>query len=100
MGFFDADLKKIFTAPVEDLRSAPADRFIKNERAKLRMHVSRWTGHYQYKISHIIDHLIERSRALDLQMKNGQEQTMLDLTAMLSAKTASFLATGEYEISL
>jgi hypothetical protein len=100
VGFFDEDLKRIFSFEKDPRAPLTAERFIRNHRLKLRDPLSKWTGQDRYKIKFIMDHLCERCKDLKLFLRNNPEDTLLEVTAMLAAKTASFLATGKYRISL
>jgi hypothetical protein len=100
VGFFDEDLKRIFSQTKDPKKPMSAGKFIGNYRSKIRDHVCNWTGHDRHKLKFIMDHMCSRCDELKLFLQYNSEETLLELTAMLTAKTASFLASGKYKITL
>jgi hypothetical protein len=98
--FFDRELMRVFSKNEEHKFNPRADRFLRQERVELRARISKWTGHYHYAVNDIINELIKRSAELNLHLRVGERKTRMDLVAMLSARTAAYLASGEYKIYL
>jgi Putative zinc-binding metallo-peptidase len=88
---YDRDLLRIFSADPRDRRSPAASTFIRQNRAKVRQMVSRWTGEYQLTLDAVLDDMIVRCRELRLRAVGPPRQLRMDFTVLLTAKTVHSL---------
>ncbi len=88
---YDRDLQRIFTdAPLRG--NAPsASTFLRQNRAKIRRMVSKWTGEYQLTLDAVLDAMIVRCRELKLRAAGPEKQLMMDFAVLLTAKTVHSL---------
>ncbi len=59
-----------------------------------------WTGEYQYTIDQVLQHMIERSRQLDLRLVTPEDQAKLDFTVLLTVQTMNYLHSGRHRLAL
>jgi hypothetical protein len=88
---YDRDLLRIFSADPRHRRSPPAAAFIRNNRARLRRLVSKWTGEYQLTLDAVLDEMIDRCQELKLRAVGSERKLRLDFTVLLTAKTVHSL---------
>jgi len=98
--FFDADLMKLFSDEPEDRDNERAAVFLRRVRPEIRRMVSRWTGHYQYNLDHVLKDIIGRCRELKLHLAGPAEQTKIDAAIMLTVNTMNFLYSRRRWLSL
>jgi hypothetical protein len=88
---YDRDLLRIFSVDPRHSRSPAATTFIRQNRAKIRQMVSRWTGEYQLTLDSVLDDMIVRCRELKLRAVGPTRQLRTDFTVLLTAKTVHSL---------
>jgi hypothetical protein len=88
---YDRDLHRIFSDDPRHSRSRAASTFIRQNRAKIRQIVSKWTGEYQLTLDKVIDDMIGRCRELKLRAVGPERQLRTDFTVLLTAKTVHSL---------
>jgi hypothetical protein len=88
---YDRDLQRIFSADPRYRRSPAAATFIRQNRAKIRQMVSRWTGEYQLTLDTVLDDMIVRCRELKLRAVGPTRRLRMDFTVLLTAKTVHSL---------
>ena len=88
---YDRDLLRIFSTDPRHRRAPAASTFIRNNRARIRRLVSKWTGEYQLSLDAVLDEMIERSREMKLRAPGSERQLRLDFTVLLTAKTVHSL---------
>lgn len=88
---YDRELHRIFSSDPRHRRSLAASTFIRQNRAKFRQTVSKWTGEYQLTVDSLLDHMIDRCRELKLRAVGSKRQLKIDFTVLLTAKTVHSL---------
>jgi hypothetical protein len=97
---FDGDLKEIFELPRGKAKDwEPAAAFIASHRRVMVKGISYWTGLYDVLVRSLIQHFIERARALDLRVdpKKGQA-ALMDLLAFSTTLCMNKLYKGDFII--
>jgi hypothetical protein len=99
--FYDRDLRRLFPAPAEGVRTMPASRFINRVRKDVRRTVGAWTGVYQYTIDQVIEEMAERCDELELRFTAGaDERTRSDFIVVLTVQTMNYLHSGRHRVAL
>ena len=99
--FYDRDLRRLFPAVPDGLRSLPASRFINRVRQDVRRTVAAWTGVYQYTIDQVLEEMAERSDELQLRCAVGTEdRTKSDFIVVLTVQTMNYLHSGRHRVAL
>jgi hypothetical protein len=97
---YDRDLRRLFSDAPEHKRNMAASRFVSRIRKEVRVPVARWSGEYQYTIKQVLDHIVERCRALDLRLVGPEEQARLDFTVFLAVQTMNYIHGGRHRVWL
>jgi hypothetical protein len=84
---YDRDLLRLFSADPRHRRSQAASTFIRQNRAKIRQLVSKWTGEYQLTLDAILDDMVARCRELDLRAVGPKPTLIVEFAVLLTAKT-------------
>ena len=84
---FDRDLRKLFSNDPEDAGAPAASTFLRQNRAKIRQLVARWTGEHQLTLDSLLNDMIVRCRELKLRAVGDEDQLRLDFTVLFTAKT-------------
>ena len=84
---YDRDLLRIFSDNPRHWRSQAASTFLRQNRARIRPVVSKWTGELQLTLDAVFDDMIGRCRQLKLRAVGSKRQLRLDFTVLLTAKT-------------
>jgi hypothetical protein len=98
--FYDRDLRKLYSDAPEHAANPSAAAFLARHRRELRQLVSRWTHEYRYTIDRVLSDMIVRCRELGLHLGRSPEQTMLDLTVLLTVQTMDHLHSGRHRVAL
>ena len=64
---------------------------LRGHRAQLVRNVTRWTGHRKFDIDQLLNRLAARCEALDLYATTSDAESMIGLTAMLTAVASNTL---------
>jgi len=99
-GFYDQDLRRLFSEAPEHAGCPSAAQFLRRTRAKLRGAVAFWTGEYQYTIDQVLTQMIQRCRELKLRRHRDPEQTERDLLILLTMQTMNYLHGGHHRVAL
>jgi hypothetical protein len=99
-GFYDRDLRRIFSDRSAFARRQDAAVFIESIRQDVRMMVSRWTGASQLTIDRTIADMVGRVRLLKLRLCKPPGQTKVDLIMMLAVQTMNYLNDGKHRVVL
>lgn len=83
-GFYDPALQGIFGASAGAPR-LPADRFIRRQRHQMTDRVSRWTGQRKFDTDKLLRKLAARCADLGLYLQKPETDTILELTAFVTA---------------
>ena len=87
---FDADLRRIFAAPVDAPAGVPADEFIQRHYREVLVRLSYWTGETPAVVRSLLDHLINRAHALGLRVSGLEAATLVELTAFGTAVVMNY----------
>jgi hypothetical protein len=98
-GYYDRDLRQLFAGGPDGPRPSAA-RFLARVRGDVRRRVRRWTGQPQYLIDQVLGDMIERCRELGLRLAGSEEETRLEFTALVTARTMSHLQLGRHRVPL
>jgi hypothetical protein len=90
-GYYDDSLKELFTTDHAGNPAMKAARLLRGHRAQLVRNVTRWTGHRKFDIDQLLNRLATRCEALDLYAKTSDAESMIGLTAMLTAVASNTL---------
>lgn len=99
-GFYDRDLRRIFSHRPEFANNLPAASFLGAIRDEARMMISRWTGASQLTIDRTLADMIGRVRALELRLCKPPRQTKVDVMMMLAVQTMNYLNDGKHRVVL
>ncbi|MCP4257627.1 MAG: hypothetical protein GY774_08905 [Planctomycetes bacterium] len=81
MGFYDANLMKVFSRQHDTPSSERASRILRRHRRALLSHISKWTGHRKYDVYELINKLISRCEALELY---GKEEDIIGAATFIT----------------
>jgi hypothetical protein len=99
-GFYDADLRRLFSDERKHRGNPMAAAFLKSVRRELRETVARWTGEYQYTIDQVLKEMVLHCREQRLRLRTSERQTKQDLLVLLSVQTMNYLHGGRHRIAL
>ena len=98
--FFDADLRKIFSAD-QSLRDRPtAAQFLRRQRPHIRDTVSRWTGTHPYTIDQVLRDMIDRCKELRLRLALPHDEAVTQSLIMVTVQTMNHVHSGNYMVPL
>jgi len=99
---FDNDLKEIFETKVPAGRESewqPADKFLQSHRREMVRGIAYWTGLNDVIVRSLINHLIERGKALKLWVNPQKSQrALLDLLSFSTTLCMNKLYKGDFVI--
>ncbi|HNY76686.1 MAG: hypothetical protein RBS72_10375 [Sedimentisphaerales bacterium] len=94
-GYYDDSLRDLFAADRAAHSARKASRLVRSHRARLVNNVTRWTGHRKFDIFQLVNRLAARCEALGLSADGGDEETMIGLTAMVTAIASNTLTVSK-----
>ena len=94
---FDTDLRRIFAATADAPLGAPAQDFVKRHQREILLRISYWTGESPAIVRSLIDHIVERARALQLRVSGLEASTLIELTAFGTAVVMNYRYTQTLE---
>jgi len=95
--FFDGDLRELFDGRPEREDAEPAAEFLDRHRKAIVKRVAHWTGVREGIVGSLIDHLIERSRALALLAERRRTaRRLIDIIAYATTLSMNFLYNGAF----
>jgi Putative zinc-binding metallo-peptidase len=99
-GFYDRDLRRIFSDLADVAANQDAARFIEASRTELRVMVSRWTGASSLTIDRTLADMVKRVDALGLKLRKSLAETRVDVMMMLAVQTMNFVNDGKHRVIL
>jgi len=99
-GFYDRDLRIIFSDAPEHAANPPAGGFLRRIRRDVRRRVRKWTGERHYIIDQVLEDMIARCQELGLRLAVPEEEARLEFTALLTARTMIHLQLGRDRVPL
>lgn len=88
---YDRDLLRIFSDTSKRTTVPAASTFLRQNRARIRQMVAKWTGEYQLTLDLVLDDMIARCRELKLRAVGSERQLLMDFTLLLTARTVHSL---------
>ena len=89
--WFDGDLKQLFETEKKDGHS-PAEPLLRSKRHDVISEVAYWTGVQMGIVRSLVDHLLERIAALDLQVVDADQQRyVISFIAMVTTLATNYL---------
>lgn len=98
--FYDADLRKIFSADPRHAHRPTAASFLRRIRPDLRDAVARWTGTHAYTIDQVLRDMIDRCKELKLRLAVPEPQARRDATLMVTVQTMNHMLSGHHPVAL
>jgi len=99
-GFYDRDLRCLFSDAPEFAASMSAAQFLARIRRPARRLVAGWTGAYQYTIDQVIKDMIARCRELRLRLALPEDQAREQFTVLLTVQAMNYLHGGGRRVAL
>ena len=94
-GYYDDSLRDLYAADRAVHSRRKASRLVRSHRAQLVNNVTRWTGHRKFDIFQLVNRLAARCEALGLSADGGDEETVIGLTAMVTAIASNTLTVSK-----
>ncbi len=98
--FTDRHLLKVFSDQPEHSRRMPAVKFIRKHRVELRDYVAYWTSTNAYTLDQVLDRVAQRSKELDLRLKNTERDTKRHFLVLLTMLTMNYIYSGHFRIAV
>lgn len=99
-GFYDRDIRRLFSDAPEHRENPTAAAFLKRVRGSVRETVARWTGETQYTIDQVLREIINHCREQRLRLRTDEEEATRELLVLLSIQTMNYLHGGRHRIAL
>lgn len=99
-GFYDRDLRRLFSDAEEYCDNITAAQFIGRIRRPMRQLVASWTGIYQYTIDRVLEQMIRRCQELKLRLAVPEEQAYYEFTVLLTVQTMNYLHSGRHRVAM
>jgi len=90
-GYYDDNLKRLFTANRDGTSRNKASKLLRHHRRELIDYVTMLTGHRKFDMHQLVKRLIARCDALDLYPNTNETQSLIGLTALLTAIASNTL---------
>jgi hypothetical protein len=84
-GFYDDSLKELFTTSYRGPSAIKASLLLRLNRHQIIDNVTRWTRHRKYDIHQLVNRLIARCEALDLEADTNEIDDLIAFTALVTA---------------
>lgn len=99
-GYYDQDLRKIFSDHPKYTEEQSAAQFIRQYRVEVREMVAGWTGAPSYSVDQILQEVIERARSLKLRRWKSIPKSKRELTLMIAVQTMNVIHHAIYKFAL
>jgi len=94
-GFYDDNIKRIFTTKDTDPAYIKASQFLRQYRRELVDNVADWTGHRKYDMHQLVKRIILRCDALNLYTQANGTDNIIGLTALITAIASNTLTVSK-----
>jgi hypothetical protein len=95
--FFDGDLRDLFDGRPEREDAEPAAEFLDRHRRTVVKRVAHWTGVREGVVGSLVDHLVERARALGLLAERRRTaRRLIDIIAYATTLSMNYLYAGTF----
>ncbi len=99
-GFYDRDLRRLFSEKLEHKANEKASRYIRRVRKEVMTIVSNWASEYNYRINEVLKEMIKRCDQLDLRVGQDEDKLKLQLVAYLTTLVMNQLHTGGFHVTV
>ena len=99
-GFYDKDLRRIFSDEPRHVTCPSATGFLRRFRRELRHAVAEGTGVHHYTIDHVLKIIIERCRQLKLRVGAKEDHAKQQIMIVLTMHTMNIIHSGYYRVAL
>ncbi len=99
-GYYDLDLRKIFSDHSKYSEEQSAAQFIRQYRVEVREMVAGWTGAPSYSVDQILQEVIERASSLKLRRWKSKPKSKRELTLMIAVQTMNVIHHAIYKFAL
>lgn len=98
--FYDADLRKLFSAEPRYAHRPTAASFLRGIRPDLRDGVARWTGTHAYTIDQVLRDMIDRCKELRLRLAVPEAKAKKEAMMMVTVQTMNYVLSGHHPVAL
>lgn len=98
--FYDTELLQIFSRDKRYARRLSASMFLRQHRRDLVEAVAEVTNVHPYTIVHILDHVKERCKALQLHLRQSERDTRQRMLILLTMQTMNAVHSGYFRLAL
>jgi hypothetical protein len=95
--FYDADLRRIFNAARDVPGAQSAASYLRRHRRQIMEEVCRWTNERKYRVTGLLNRLVNRCDALDLHVQPGDVRLPLSISAHVTTLVMNHLFTGRFK---
>lgn len=95
--FYDNDLRQLFPADANTEGTVKASVYLRAQRRNLMESVCAWTNEKKYRVTKLLNRLIERCDQLALRTKTDNRQLDLQLSAYVTTLVMNHLFTGKFK---
>ena len=100
VGFYDRDLRKLFSDKEEHKRNEKASAYIRRVRMDVINVVARWTNEYNYRINEVLKEMIDRCDKLDLHVAAEEESMKVQTVTCVTTLVMHQLHSGGFHVAL
>lgn len=99
-GFYDRDLRRLFSDKPEHKANEKASRYIRRVRHEVMNIVSNWASEYNYRINEVLKEMTNRCDRLDLRVGQDEDKLKLQLVAYLTTLIMDQLHAGGFHVTV
>jgi hypothetical protein len=97
--FLDADLRRLFSGPLEGVTLQKASRYLRAHRRQMMNAACAWTGEKKYRVDRLLAKLLDRCDALQLFAKSDALSLNLQIAAYVTSLVMNHQFTGRFKRS-
>lgn len=98
--YYDRDLRRVFSQDPKHARRRSAAMFLRLVRRELSQAVAEGTGVHAYTINHILQHMSERCKALNLRVGASEREARQRMLILLTMQTMNAVHSGYFRLAL
>jgi hypothetical protein len=92
-GFYDADLRQLFSAP----SGIKASSYLRQRRRRIMNSVAQFTNERKFRVNKLLTRLIDRSDELGLRVQNDDPQQDFRVASYITTLVMNYLFTGKFK---
>lgn len=92
-GFYDADLRQLFSAPT----GIKASSYLRQRRRRIMNSVAQFTNEKKFRVNKLLARLIDRSDELGLRVQNDDPQQDFHVASYITTLVMNYLFTGKFK---